>query len=34
VVTDLKKLDDDVPQTGDALRATLFLSLHEESARR
>ncbi len=25
VVTDLKKLDDSVPQTGDALRATLYL---------
>lgn len=29
VVTDIRKLDDDVPQTGDALRATLYLSLHE-----
>lgn len=25
VLTDLKKLDDSVPQTGDALRATLYL---------
>jgi len=25
IITDLKKLDDDVPQTGEALRATLFL---------
>jgi catechol 2,3-dioxygenase-like lactoylglutathione lyase family enzyme len=30
IVTDLKKLDDDVPQTGDALRATLFLALRDE----
>jgi catechol 2,3-dioxygenase-like lactoylglutathione lyase family enzyme len=27
VVTDLKKLDDEVPQTGEALRATLFHTL-------
>jgi lactoylglutathione lyase len=30
IVTDLKKLDDDVPQTGDALRATLFLALRDQ----
>jgi YD repeat-containing protein len=30
VVTEMKKLDDDVPQTGEALRATLFLKLREE----
>lgn len=30
IVTDLKKLDDDVPQTGDALRATLYLSLNND----
>jgi len=30
VVTEMKKLDDDVPQTGGALRATLFLKLREE----
>jgi catechol 2,3-dioxygenase-like lactoylglutathione lyase family enzyme len=29
IVSDLKKLDDDVPQTGDALRATLFLALRD-----
>ena len=27
VVTDIRKLDDDVPQTGEALQATLFLEL-------
>jgi hypothetical protein len=27
-----KKLDDDVPQTGEALHATLYLHLHEERA--
>ena len=32
IVSDLKKLDDDVPQTGDALRATLFLALRDEDA--
>ena len=31
---ELRKLDDDVPQTGEALRATLYLSLHEEGATR
>jgi len=30
IVTDLKKLDDDTPQTGDALRATLYLTLREQ----
>jgi lactoylglutathione lyase len=30
IVSDLKKLDDDVPQTGDALRATLFLALRDK----
>lgn len=34
VVTEIKKLDDDVPQTGDALRATLYLQLHEQEAER
>ena len=29
---EFKKLDDDVPQTGEALHATLYLHLHEESA--
>ena len=29
LVPDLEKLDDDVPQTGDALRATLYLSLRD-----
>ncbi len=32
VVTDLKRLDEDVPQTGDALRSTLFLALRGEAA--
>jgi lactoylglutathione lyase len=32
IVSDLKKLDDDVPQTGDALRATLFLGLRDGEA--
>jgi catechol 2,3-dioxygenase-like lactoylglutathione lyase family enzyme len=32
VVTDLKKLEDDVPQSGEALHATLFLSLREARA--
>jgi hypothetical protein len=31
-VTDLKKLADDIPQDGEALRATLYLSLREERA--
>jgi YD repeat-containing protein len=30
VVTDLKKLADDVPQSGEALEATLFLTLEEQ----
>ena len=34
VVTDLRKLADEIPQDGDALRATLYLSLHEERAAR
>jgi YD repeat-containing protein len=34
IVTDMKKLDDDIPQTGEALRATLFLELHEQEAER
>jgi YD repeat-containing protein len=34
VVTDMKKLDDDIPQTGEALRATLFLKLHEQESER
>jgi YD repeat-containing protein len=34
VITDLKKLADDVPQSSDALRATLYLSLREERAAR
>ena len=34
VVTEIKKLDDDVPQTGEALRATLYLQLHEQEAER
>lgn len=29
---EFKRLDDDVPQTGDALRATLFLKLQEKRA--
>jgi YD repeat-containing protein len=29
IITDMKKLDDDVPQTGEALRATLFLERHD-----
>ena len=29
VLPDIKKLDDRVPQTGEALRATLYLKLHE-----
>jgi catechol 2,3-dioxygenase-like lactoylglutathione lyase family enzyme len=32
VVTDLKRLADDVPQDGEALRATLYLSLQEDRA--
>lgn len=32
IVSDLKKLDDDVPQTGDALRATLFLALRDQES--
>jgi hypothetical protein len=31
-VTDVKKLADDIPQDGEALRATLYLSLREERA--
>ena len=34
VVTDLKKLEDDVPQSEEALRATLYLSLREQAAAR
>ena len=30
IVADMKKLDDDVPQTGEALRATLYLTLREQ----
>lgn len=30
IVTDIKSLHDDVPQTGDALRATLYLSLRSD----
>ena len=30
VLPDIKKLDDRVPQTGEALRATIYLRLHEE----
>jgi lactoylglutathione lyase len=30
ILAELKKLDDDVPQTGDALRSTLFLALREQ----
>ena len=33
-IPELKKLEDDVPQTGDALRATLYLALREESLAR
>lgn len=32
ILPEFKKLDDDVPQTGEALRATLYLYLHEERA--
>ena len=32
ILPEFKKLDDDVPQTGEALRATLYLHLHEERA--
>jgi catechol 2,3-dioxygenase-like lactoylglutathione lyase family enzyme len=32
VVTDLKRLADDIPQDGEAVRATLYLSLHEDRA--
>jgi hypothetical protein len=32
VVSDLKKLEDDVPQSGEALQATLFLSRREARA--
>lgn len=32
VLPEIKKLDDRVPQTGEALRATLYLRLHEERA--
>ena len=34
VVTDLKRLEDDVPQDADARDATLYLSLHEHEAAR
>jgi catechol 2,3-dioxygenase-like lactoylglutathione lyase family enzyme len=34
VVSDLKKLTDDIPQEGDALRATLYLSRHEDHVAR
>jgi len=30
IITDIKKLGDTVPQTGEALRATLYLKLHEQ----
>jgi len=33
-IPELKKLGDDVPQTGDALRATLYLTLHEDAVAR
>jgi catechol 2,3-dioxygenase-like lactoylglutathione lyase family enzyme len=34
VVTDLKRLQDDVPQDEESRRSTLFLSLHEQAAAR
>ena len=34
VVTDLKRLEDDVPQSDEGRRATLYLALHEEAAAR
>src|SRR5919198_970225 len=32
VVTDLKRLEDDVPQDEESRRSTLFLALHEQAA--